>query len=165
MRPVKRLAVAASLLLGWTSPVLADPIIFQGGAFDGLRAESLPTGGWRFLPGVATPRPVAAPQRAAIATLTDRLRRGGRLGRITLAPIAIALRRSSGAALEREFRRVVASCRSDTPYALDEEKVRIGWLCGGHLAWLGIYGFSGNAVQTIQFGRAEVAVVEAPAGR
>jgi hypothetical protein len=157
--------MAASLLLGLSSPVLADPIIFQGGAFDGLRAESVPTGGWRFVLGVAAPRPVAASRRAAIATLTDRLRRGGRLGRISLAPVAIAAHRLSGAELEREFRRVMATCRSDTPYALDEEKVRISWICGGHLAWLGIYDFSGNAVQTIEFGRAEVAVAEAPARR
>ena len=116
------------------------------------------------MPGVADPKPVAAPRRAAIATLTERLRRGGRLGRVSLAPVAIALGRLSGPALEREFRRVMATCRSETPYALDEENVRISWICGGRLAWLGIYGFSGNAVRTIQFGRAEVAVAEAPAG-
>jgi hypothetical protein len=159
---MKRLTSAVMLWL-CASPALAEPMTFRGGALDGLRAEMTATGEMRLLPGVAAPSPVAAAERTAIAALVDRLRHGGGFGRVALEPIAMdAL---SGAALERQFRRVIATCRSDTPYAIDEDTVRVGWLCGGRLAWFSIYAFSGDAVESIQFGRAEVpAVVEAPAG-
>ena len=127
----------------------ADPMTFQGGIFDGLRAERLSDGSMQFLPGVVEARLPPMAQRAAIERFLGLVEREADLNGV---PVGTLSPESRG--LESDFRRIISECVGDEPYGITDSAVRIGWSCDNQLAWFSIFNFSEDLITRVRLTRA-----------
>jgi hypothetical protein len=136
-----------------------DPITFQGGIFDGMRAQGRPEGGMAFIAGVAKDSPPPAIQAKGVRDIVA----AARTGKLSSAPtFTTFFSRIPPQDLSNAFITLARECRADAPYEIAPNQVRLVWSCGGKVEWLSVFSLIRGSIYEIRIEPARVPPV-APA--
>jgi hypothetical protein len=146
----------AILLAAAAPPAMPQPATtYRGGWLDGMRAYTASDGSRRFMAGAVKLSPPPAARTAAAARLVS----AARVGHVSAAIPFTSQHSAAGAdALARKFASLAKSCRSEPAYAIDDDNVRLNWVCAGKLEWLSLLHFSGDSVDSVSMEEARVPV-------